>query len=173
MKQPSPEILAVFCKALDYSITTGETLPQFKARLEETIRRQQCHSNTMLQWLDDTQSQLMELFNLRPAAIADLAIFDRDDYPDRDALKRLLEDAKQADVTGEQTVALRQLVSIWGKTAKVALRDAAQETDPNAKRAIEGKGMCYWNCATELNTLIETGNLPSYFSLQIRQQDAE
>lgn len=82
-------------------------------------------------------------------------------------------DVDHIHFTDAQAVLLGHLFSYWGRIAKTAFQNAKEESDPSAKRAIEGKGMHYWNCAQELQNLIKTGDLPCHLGFQIRQQDSE
>lgn len=56
-----------------------------------------------------------------------------------------------------------QLVKEWGKISGKKFADADLEHDEFGKRFIEHGAVCYFNCARQLQHLIETGDLPSHF----------
>ena len=51
----------------------------------------------------------------------------------------------------QTTTTLKNLAARWKRRARAAFLHAAQEPDPIGRRLIEHGGICYINCADELN----------------------
>lgn len=79
-----------------------------------------------------------------------------------------IEHLDRISFTKAQKVILHHLAEAWLRCAAGAKRDADASLNPNEKRALELKYMAHYNCATELQKLFQTGDLPDRFGFQIR-----
>ena len=68
---------------------------------------------------------------------------------------------KHIAFSGPQRVLLGQLAQYWLRIAAVSQREAEANPNPDRKRGLEMRYMAHYNCAAELQNLLQTGELPA------------
>ncbi|HIE2486078.1 TPA: hypothetical protein ACXLB5_006890, partial [Pseudomonas aeruginosa] len=75
--------------------------------------------------------------------------------------------------SGPQRVLLDQLAQYWLRIAAVSKREAEGNPNPDRKRGLEMRYMAHYNCAAELQNLLQTGELPGHLGFQVLAQKPE
>ncbi|HBN8473941.1 TPA: hypothetical protein L3709_006135 [Pseudomonas aeruginosa] len=75
--------------------------------------------------------------------------------------------------SGPQRALLDQLAQYWLRIAAVSKREADANPNPDRKRGLELKYMAHYNCAAELQNLLQTGELPGHLGFQVLAQKPE
>ncbi|RTR87741.1 hypothetical protein SD197_030895 [Pseudomonas aeruginosa] len=75
--------------------------------------------------------------------------------------------------SGPQRVLLDQLAQYWLRIAAVSKREAEATPNPDRKRGLEMRYMAHYNCAAELQNLLQTGELPGHLGFQVLAQKPE
>ncbi|HGY3512918.1 TPA: hypothetical protein ACNVV1_006928, partial [Pseudomonas aeruginosa] len=75
--------------------------------------------------------------------------------------------------SGPQRVLLDQLAQYWLRIAAVSKREAEANPNPDRKRGLEMRYMAHYNCAAELQNLLQTGELPGHLGFQVLAQKPE
>lgn len=71
------------------------------------------------------------------------------------------------------TPELVSLIEKWKRTAAIKFKHAKGEETEFGRRFIEHGAICYFNCANELEHLIESGDSAFDLNLQILKQNSE
>ncbi|WP_221768366.1 hypothetical protein, partial [Pseudomonas aeruginosa] len=80
---------------------------------------------------------------------------------------------KHIAFSGPQRVLLDQLAQYWLRIAAVSKREAEANPNPDQKRGLEMRYMAHYNCAAELQNLLQTGELPGHLGFQVLAQKPE
>ncbi|EPB6570738.1 TPA: hypothetical protein VDW53_006145 [Pseudomonas aeruginosa] len=75
--------------------------------------------------------------------------------------------------SGPQRALLDQLAQYWLRIAAVSKREAEANPNPDRKRGLELRYMAHYNCAAELQNLLQTGELPGHLGFQVLAQKPE
>ncbi|HHG4749871.1 TPA: hypothetical protein ACWV9D_000452 [Pseudomonas aeruginosa] len=75
--------------------------------------------------------------------------------------------------SGPQRALLDQLAQYWLRIAAVSKREAEANPNPDRKRGLEMRYMAHYNCAAELQNLLQTGELPGHLGFQVLAQKPE
>ncbi|MBN0112682.1 hypothetical protein JTL59_33640, partial [Pseudomonas aeruginosa] len=76
-------------------------------------------------------------------------------------------------LSGPQRALLDQLAQYWLRIAAVSKREAEANPNPDRKRGLEMRYMAHYNCAAELQNLLQTGELPGHLGFQVLAQKPE